>query len=86
MWEGTDRQCRQLPGVGKLLSEKLAAAGMQTLEALELADPRRIEMVTQRNYPFGDKLKEDVLRSLPAKCSLNISYTGDSLVPDKLHL
>jgi ATP-dependent DNA helicase HFM1/MER3 len=46
-------QCRQLPNVGRQLAERLATAGMGSLKQLAKADPRRIEAVTQRNYPFG---------------------------------
>lgn len=42
-----------MPGIGKLLSERLHAAGLSTLRELAAADPRRIEAVTQRHYPFG---------------------------------
>jgi hypothetical protein len=53
LWEDTKRQCRQLPNIGKLLSDRLAAAGLGSFKALLEADPRRVEAVTQRNYPFG---------------------------------
>ena len=43
----------QLPGIGKLLSTRLHAAGLGTLRQLAAADPRRIEATTQRNFPFG---------------------------------
>jgi ATP-dependent DNA helicase HFM1/MER3 len=53
MWDNSIMECRQLPGIGKLLSERLAAAGLGKLRELETADARKIESVTQRNYPFG---------------------------------
>ena len=43
-----------MPGIGKLLSERLHAAGMSSLRQLAAADPRRIEATTQRHYPFGE--------------------------------
>ena len=42
-----------MPGIGKLLSERLHAAGMSSLRQLAAAEPRRIEATTQRHYPFG---------------------------------
>lgn len=44
---------QQVPGIGKLLSERLHAAGMSSLRQLAAVDPRRIEATTQRHYPFG---------------------------------
>ena len=38
---------------GKQLAERLAAAGVGGLRDLDALDPRRIEAITQRNYPFG---------------------------------
>ena len=46
-------QARQLPGIGRLLAQRLQAAGAGTLRQLAVLDPRRIETITQRNYPFG---------------------------------
>lgn len=53
MWPGSREECRQLPNIGKLLGSRLAANGMGSLLALKDTDPRKIEAVTQRNYPFG---------------------------------
>jgi len=49
-----------VPGIGKLLSERLHAAGLGSLRQLAAADPRRIEAVTQRHYPFGALLEAAV--------------------------
>jgi hypothetical protein len=46
-------QARQLPGIGRQLAQRLRAAGVGTLRQLAELDPRRIETITQRNYPFG---------------------------------
>jgi hypothetical protein len=56
MWPGSREECRQLPNIGKLLGSRLAANGMGSLLALQDTDPRKIEAVTQRNYPFGKNL------------------------------
>ena len=53
MWHGSALCCRQLPGIGKLLAERLAAAQCGSIHALSALDARRIEALTQRNYPFG---------------------------------
>ena len=53
LWSGSKLYCRQLPGIGKLLAERLAGAGATNLRDLATLDARRIEAITQRNYPFG---------------------------------
>ena len=53
MWDDSQQQGRQLRNVGRQMSERLAAKGIATLRQLAAADARRIEIVTQRNYPFG---------------------------------
>ena len=54
MWDDSCHVTRQIPGIGSLLAERLAAAGIHHLRKLQEADPRRIETVTQRHYPFGE--------------------------------
>ena len=44
----------QVPKVGKQLGERLAAAGITSLQGLQQAGARQIESITQRNYPFGE--------------------------------
>ncbi len=46
---------RQMPDVGKQSGQRLAAAGLGGLRALWATDPRRIEAVAQRPYPFGKR-------------------------------
>ena len=53
MWHDSARHSSQVGKVGRQLADRLATAGLGTLAALHGADPRRIEAVTQRNYPFG---------------------------------
>ena len=53
MWDNSSMECMQLQGVGKQTSKLLAAAKLGKLRQLAAADPRKIEAVTQRHYPFG---------------------------------
>lgn len=48
LWASSARTAKQLPNIGKLMGERLAAAGLGGLRELEAADPRRIETVLQR--------------------------------------
>ena len=55
MWDDSRQVARQLPGIGSLLADRLVAAGIDHLHKLQAIDPRRIETVTQRHYPFGEQ-------------------------------
>lgn len=59
MWDDSRHVSRQIPGIGSLLAERLAAAGIDQLRKLQEADPRRIETVTQRHYPFGKQINSN---------------------------
>lgn len=46
--------------------------GIKSFEALAEADPRRIELVTGRKYPFGNHIKDSLL-SLPPKVDVTLA-------------
>lgn len=54
-----------------LLFQALHSAGISNFESLEAADPRKIEILTGRNYPFGNHIKESLL-SLPPKIVMHV--------------
>ena len=56
MWPQSDRLLSQMPKVGRQLANKLHAAGIDSLAALNAADPRRVESLAQRAYPFGARV------------------------------
>lgn len=45
---------------------------IKSFEALVEADPRRIEIVTGRKYPFGNHIKDSLL-SLPPKVDVKLA-------------
>lgn len=45
--------------------------GIKSFETLAEADPRRIEIVTGRKFPFGNHIKDSLL-SLPPKVDMKI--------------
>lgn len=47
---------------------------IKSFEALAEADPRRIEIVTGRKYPFGNHIKDSLL-SLPPKVQMKVEET-----------
>lgn len=48
--------------------------GVTSFETLTEADPRKIELVTGRKYPFGNHIKESLL-SLPPKIEMIVEET-----------
>lgn len=52
----------------KKVMEKLLAANITTLSAVEAADPRRIEMKVDKQFPFGNNLQGDVKDFPSALC------------------
>ncbi|DBB06327.1 TPA: Sec63 [Trebouxia sp. C0004] len=72
MWDDSRHVARQLPGIGSLLADRLVAAGIDHLRKLQDTDPRRIETVTQRHYPFGNQVKEELRSRMPPPFSLAV--------------
>lgn len=54
--------------------QALHSMGVKSFGTLAEADPRRIEIVTGRKYPFGNHLK-DSLHSLPPKVEMKVEET-----------
>jgi hypothetical protein len=52
MWDGYSATCRQVCGIGKLLAQKLEASGMGSIKQFMNADPRHIERITGKLYPW----------------------------------
>ena len=79
VWDASGGVCRQFDGVGRVLGAQLAAAGVNTLDDVDAADPRRLEAVTGRNYPFGDTLKAAAART--PRVELSVAPAGGAVVP-----
>ncbi|XP_042500241.1 DExH-box ATP-dependent RNA helicase DExH17 isoform X2 [Macadamia integrifolia] len=71
LWNDSLYLLKQLPGIGMVTAKALNAAGINSFETLAEADPRRIEIVTSRKFPFGNHIKE-TLSSLPPKVEMRI--------------
>ena len=72
MWDDSRHVTRQLSGIGSLLAERLAAAGIDHLRKLQDADPRRIETITQRHYPFGQYSFAEVSLFVMQQCECTV--------------
>ncbi|KAM1239237.1 hypothetical protein ACFX13_045693 [Malus domestica] len=69
LWDDSPYLLKQLPGIGMVTAKALHSMGVRSFDTLAEADPRRIEIVTGRKYPFGNHLKES-LHSLPPKVEM----------------
>ena len=81
MWRESEQQCRQLAGVGRVISERLSARGLGSIDALEAADAGLIEATALARYPFGRNLKAELQR-WPPRMELRLratAFSGGSL-------
>ncbi|MED6161906.1 hypothetical protein PIB30_065217 [Stylosanthes scabra] len=74
LWDDSPYLLKQLPGIGMVTAKALHSMGIKSFEALAEADPRRIEIVTGRKYPFGNHIKDSLL-SLPPKVEIKLAET-----------
>ncbi|TKY63226.1 ATP-dependent DNA helicase MER3-like [Spatholobus suberectus] len=72
LWDDSPYLLKQLPGIGMVTAKALHSMGIISFEALAEADPRRIELVTGRKYPFGNHIKDSLL-SLPPKVDVTLA-------------
>ena len=77
LWEDSSVQCKQLSNIGKLLGDRLAKGGIGKLRQLAKADPRQIESLTMKNYPFGNTLLQDLQKRMPPEIDLKIRPLGN---------
>ncbi|XP_038890739.1 DExH-box ATP-dependent RNA helicase DExH17 [Benincasa hispida] len=71
LWDDSPYLLKQLPGIGMVTAKALHSMGIKSFEELAEADPRKIEIVTGRKYPFGNHIKES-LSSLPPEVDLKL--------------
>ncbi|XP_021824640.1 DExH-box ATP-dependent RNA helicase DExH17 isoform X1 [Prunus avium] len=74
LWDDSPYLLKQLPGIGMVTAKALHSMGVKSFGTLAEADPRRIEIVTGRKYPFGNHLK-DSLHLLPPKVEMKVEDT-----------
>ncbi|KAG5534893.1 hypothetical protein RHGRI_022871 [Rhododendron griersonianum] len=84
LWDDSPYLLKQLPGIGMVTAKALHSMGVKSFATLREADPRKIEIVTGRKYPFGNHIKEALL-SLPPQIEMKLEETqcqrqGNSMV------
>ena len=56
VWDSSPYQMKQIAQIGPVTIRKLAIGGINSIEALEAAEPHRIELLTSKNPPFGNRI------------------------------
>lgn len=74
VWDNSPYQMKQIAQIGVIAIRKLALGGISSIEALESAEPHRIEMLMSKNPPFGNKLQGN-LRDFP-KLRVSVKMMG----------
>lgn len=72
VWDDSPLQIKQVDKLGDVSVQKLAAAGIRSLEELETTEPHRIEMVLGRNPPFGLKILDQLKLFPKPRVSLQV--------------
>ncbi|KAK2865060.1 hypothetical protein FQN49_003950 [Arthroderma sp. PD_2] len=80
-WDDSALQLKQIDQIGVVAVRKLANAGITNIEALEAAEPMRIETLLSRNPPFGMKLLARVAEFPKPRVSLK--EVGKDIRPGK---
>ncbi|PSC72622.1 putative ATP-dependent DNA helicase HFM1 [Micractinium conductrix] len=70
MWTDSTLETRQLAGIGPQIAAKLAAAGVTKLRQLAEIEPRRLEAIAQRHYPFGNEVHRALAECMPPAVTL----------------
>lgn len=74
VWDSSPYQMKQIAQIGLVAIRKLANGGINSIDALEAAEPHRIEILMSKNPPFGQKLL-DKLKDFP-KLRVSVKMMG----------
>ena len=69
VWDNSPFQMKQIPQIGAVAIRKLVLGGFTSIEALEAAEPHRVEILLGKNPPFGRR----ILTSVQAFPKLRVS-------------
>lgn len=70
LWTGSRLEARQISGVGPVIAERLAGCGIHTLRQAAEIDPRRLETLAQKAYPWGSGVQAALKQCLPPELEL----------------
>ena len=60
VWDSSPYQMKQINQIGIVAVRKLVVGGIRSIEALEAAEPQRIEILLGKNPPFGSRVLKNV--------------------------
>eukprot|EP00958_Prasinococcus_capsulatus_P007065 scaffold655_cov379-Prasinococcus_capsulatus_cf.AAC.22 len=83
-WKTTLFPLRQLEGIGPVLSKQLLQSGISSFADLQCADPRRLEALCKKNYPWGNTMKHKLV-SVPSQVKLEILLKGRRLLSNGVY-
>ncbi|KAL4958480.1 Sec63 Brl domain-containing protein [Aspergillus filifer] len=81
VWDDSPLQMKQIEQIGIVAVRKLAAAGIDSIEALEETEPHQIDMALSKNPPFGMKLRSR-LAEFP-KLRVAVKMAGKDIKPGR---
>ncbi|KAL4457640.1 hypothetical protein ABPG75_012505 [Micractinium tetrahymenae] len=70
LWTDSRLETRQLAGIGPQIAQRLADAGVSKLRQLAAVEPRRLESLAQRHFPFGNEVHAALAQCLPPPITL----------------
>ena len=70
LWTGSRFETRQVPGIGPVIAERLAASDILSLNQVLDLEPRRFETLAQKTYPWGSGIQSSLRRCLPPEIEL----------------
>nr|XP_053657032.1 probable ATP-dependent DNA helicase HFM1 [Cherax quadricarinatus] len=62
LWENSRYVTRQLDKIGPVLSDALVRSKITSFTALEAESPRNIELILNRQPPFGNRIRDQAVR------------------------
>ncbi|OAV98590.1 hypothetical protein PTTG_01783 [Puccinia triticina 1-1 BBBD Race 1] len=83
-WDDSPWVLRQLDSIGEKSVKRFVDAGIATIDQLQKTSNHRIEMILDRNPPFGTRIVRQA-RSLP-KFFCTMATVSESVVPEGIHV
>ena len=86
VWDSSPHQMKQINQIGVVAIRKLVIGGIRSIEALETAEPYRIEMLLGKNPPFGSRVLKSVQHFPKLRVSVTLLSKVGLVVQTILHL
>jgi ATP-dependent DNA helicase HFM1/MER3 len=84
VWDESPLHMKQLEGIGVVSVRKLVAAGISSIEELEMTEAHRIEQTLSRNPPYGLQV-QDKAKAFP-KLRVSVKMMGEPVIKKGDHV